>query len=70
MLTVAVIFGGRSAEHEVSLVSARCLIAALDPARFKIVPVGITPEGRWVMPRDLDTALRDGLAGVACEPVA
>ena len=70
MLTVAVIFGGRSAEHEVSLVSARCLIAALDPARFKIVPVGITPEGRWVMPRDLDKALRDGLTGVACEPVA
>lgn len=70
MLTVAVIFGGRSAEHEVSLVSARCLIAALDPARFRIVPVGITHEGRWVMPRDLEASLRDGLAGSACQPVA
>lgn len=70
MLTVAVIFGGRSAEHEVSLVSARCLIAAFDRARFDIVPIGITREGRWVMPRDLEAALRDGPAGAACEPVA
>ena len=69
-LSLAVIFGGRSAEHEVSLVSARSLIDALDPRRFKVIPVGITGDGRWVMPADLDAALRDGLAGVACEPVA
>jgi D-alanine-D-alanine ligase len=69
-LSLAVVFGGRSAEHEVSLVSARSLVDALDPARFTVVPVGITHEGGWVMPADLDAALRDGLAGVACEPVA
>jgi len=70
MLTLAVIFGGRSAEHEVSLVSAGSLIAALDPRTYRIVPVGITREGAWVMPRDVEAALRDGLADVACEPVA
>jgi D-alanine-D-alanine ligase len=69
-LSLALIFGGRSAEHEVSLVSARSLVDALDPAAFSIVPIGITHDGAWVTPADLDVALRDGLAGVACEPVA
>jgi len=43
-----VIFGGRSVEHEVSLVSARAVIAALDPERYEAVPIGITKRGRWV----------------------
>ena len=46
-LRVAVLFGGRSGEHEVSLRSATRVIAALDPARYEIVPVAITKEGRW-----------------------
>ncbi|MEE8209484.1 MAG: D-alanine--D-alanine ligase family protein [bacterium] len=46
-LRVAVLFGGRSGEHEVSLASARSVIAALDPAKYEIIPVGITLEGRW-----------------------
>jgi len=70
MLSLALIFGGRSAEHEVSLVSAGCLAAALDPTRYRIVAVGITPEGRWVMPDDFRAALRDGLAATPCRPVA
>jgi D-alanine-D-alanine ligase len=44
---VAVVFGGRSAEHEISCISARSVIDALDPARFEVVPVGITREGAW-----------------------
>jgi len=44
---VAVIFGGRSAEHEVSVVSARSVIDALDPERYEVVPIGIDRDGRW-----------------------
>jgi len=47
-LRVGVIFGGRSGEHEVSLVSATSVIAALDPEKYEVVPIGITPEGRWI----------------------
>jgi D-alanine-D-alanine ligase len=46
-LRVAVLFGGRSAEHEVSCLSARSVIDALDPERIAVVPIGITREGRW-----------------------
>jgi D-alanine-D-alanine ligase len=44
---VAVLFGGRSAEHEVSCISARSVIDALDPDAFEVIPIGITREGRW-----------------------
>jgi D-alanine-D-alanine ligase len=44
---VAVLFGGRSAEHEISCISARSVIDALDPERTEVVPIGITKEGRW-----------------------
>jgi D-alanine-D-alanine ligase len=44
---VAVLFGGRSAEHEISCLSARSVIDALDPERVEVVPIGITREGRW-----------------------
>lgn len=47
-IRVGVIFGGRSAEHEVSLVSAASVINALDKDKYEIVPIGITPEGKWL----------------------
>src|SRR3978361_870832 len=46
---VAVVFGGRSAEHAISCVSAGSVIAALDPERYEVVPVGIATDGRWVL---------------------
>jgi len=46
---IAVIFGGRSAEHAISAVSAGSILAALDPDEFDVVPIGITREGRWVL---------------------
>jgi D-alanine-D-alanine ligase len=46
-LRVLVLFGGRSAEHEISLLSARFVVEALDPARFEAVLVGIDKQGRW-----------------------
>ena len=44
---IAILFGGRSAEHEVSCISARSVREALDPERFEPVFIGITKEGRW-----------------------
>jgi D-alanine-D-alanine ligase len=46
---VAVLFGGRSAEHAISCVSAGSVIGALDPERYEVVPVGIATDGRWVL---------------------
>jgi D-alanine-D-alanine ligase len=42
------LFGGRSAEHDVSRVTAVAVAKALDPERYEIVPVGITTDGRWL----------------------
>src|ERR671932_2907455 len=47
---LAVLYGGRSAEHQVSVVSARSVMEALDPERFEVVPVAITREGAWLLP--------------------
>lgn len=47
-LRVGVIFGGRSGEHEVSLVSATSVVNALDKDKYDVVPIGITQEGRWL----------------------
>jgi D-alanine-D-alanine ligase len=49
---VAVVFGGRSTEHAISCVSAGSVLAALDRGRYEVVPVGITPDGRWVAAAD------------------
>ena len=63
---VAVVFGGRSAEHEVSVISARSVLAALDPARFEAVPIGVTKAGRWVLlPAAPPPLPEGGLAEVA-----
>ncbi len=51
-IRVAVVFGGQSAEHSVSLQSARFVLEALDPARFEVVPIGITGEGRFLVGGD------------------
>jgi D-alanine-D-alanine ligase len=58
-LRVLVLFGGRSAEHDVSRVSAVAVAQALDPARYEVVPVAITKEGRWLLAGEA----RDQLAG-------
>jgi D-alanine-D-alanine ligase len=46
-IRLGVLFGGRSGEHEVSLISAAAVMRALDPAKYEVVPVGITRQGRW-----------------------
>jgi D-alanine-D-alanine ligase len=46
---VAVVFGGRSNEHAISCVSAGSILRNLDPQRFEVIPIGITPQGSWVL---------------------
>lgn len=46
---VAVVFGGRSNEHAISCVSAGSILRNLDPQRFEVVAIGITPQGSWVL---------------------
>jgi D-alanine-D-alanine ligase len=48
-LRVGVLFGGRSGEHEVSLVSAASIIRGLDPQKYEAVPIGVTKEGHWLI---------------------
>lgn len=69
MLRLGLIFGGRSAEHEISLASARFVSSMLDRDEYDVVPVGITPEGRWVVPEDFERATVEGLDAVTCQPV-
>ena len=59
-LRVGVIFGGRSGEHEVSLASARSVMAAMDREEYEVVPIGITKEGRWIASGDPMKALASG----------
>src|ERR687889_1081507 len=54
---VAVLFGGQSGEHDVSLRSAQNVMDALDPDRYDVVPIGITREGRWLTGGDPFAAL-------------
>ena len=46
-LRVGVVFGGRSVEHDVSLVSGRAIMDALDPRRYQVVPIAVGRDGRW-----------------------
>jgi D-alanine-D-alanine ligase len=59
-IRLVVIFGGQSAEHEVSLVTARHVLAATDQDRYDIQPIGITRDGRWVAADDAARALAKG----------
>ncbi|MDT9593911.1 D-alanine--D-alanine ligase family protein [Nocardioides zeae] len=60
---VAVVFGGRSAEHSISCISAGSVIAALDPERYDVVPVGIATDGRWVLEDPTTNRLELGPGG-------
>jgi len=57
---VAVLFGGRSSEHAVSCVTAAGVLAAIDRERYDVVPVGITPTGRWVLVDEASAAFALG----------
>src|SRR5690242_16022888 len=49
---VAVVFGGRSSEHGVSVVTAASVLRAIDRDKYDVLPIGITSEGRWALTAD------------------
>jgi len=59
-LTIGVLFGGRSTEHQVSLVSATSVLNALDSDKYDIVPIGITPDGQWLVGQHALALLKQG----------
>ena len=63
LLRVGVLFGGRSGEHEVSLVSAASVIRGLDPDKYEAVPIGITKDGHWLVGQGAVKMLPEVLKG-------
>lgn len=63
-LKIVVLFGGRSGEHDVSLMSAKFVISQLDPKKFEVIQVGITREGEWLAGEGiLDALIADKVSG-------
>jgi len=71
-INVGVIFGGRSGEHEVSMMSSRSILAVLDPARYTVPQIGITHAGEWFTGEDVwaafDAGRMDGLSRAVLLP--
>lgn len=61
-LRVALLFGGKSGEHEVSLQSAASILKAIDRKKYEVVPIGISKQGRWLYGADAKTLLETGRA--------
>jgi D-alanine-D-alanine ligase len=57
-LRVGILFGGRSGEHEVSLLSAASVVNAIDKTKYEVVPVGITKDGRWLTAEHAERLLK------------
>ena len=63
-LRIGVIFGGTSGEHDISLLTARGVLGAIDTTRYEVVPIGISKTGRWTVGDDvLERLSRDAEAG-------
>jgi D-alanine-D-alanine ligase len=60
-LRVGILFGGRSGEHEVSLLSAASVLNAIDKEKYEVVPIGITKDGRWLTAQDAENLLNGKL---------
>ncbi|WP_062349507.1 D-alanine--D-alanine ligase family protein [Herbidospora yilanensis] len=60
-IRVAVVFGGRNSEHAVSLMGAGSVLSVIDRERYEVVPIGIAPDGRWVIAADTQSfTIEDG----------
>jgi D-alanine-D-alanine ligase len=60
-LRVGILFGGRSGEHAVSLLSAASVLKAIDRKKYEVIPIGITKEGQWVSASDAERLLNGGV---------
>lgn len=63
-IRLVVLFGGQSAEHDVSCVTAGHVLRAIDSSRYEVLPIGITREGRWVRAADAASTLEGGIASI------
>jgi D-alanine-D-alanine ligase len=66
-LRVGILFGGRSGEHEVSLLSAASVLNAIDKTKYEVVPIGITKDGRWLTAEHAERLLKGKNDDDACE---
>ncbi|MGA7568286.1 MAG: D-alanine--D-alanine ligase family protein [Terriglobales bacterium] len=62
-IRVGILFGGRSGEHEVSLLSAASVLNAIDKTKYEVVPIGITKDGRWLTAEHAERLLKGKTAG-------
>jgi D-alanine-D-alanine ligase len=69
-LRVGILFGGRSGEHEVSLLSAASVLNAIDKNKYEVVPIGITKEGRWLTAEHAENLLQGKAAGEGARPTS
>ena len=63
-LRIGILFGGRSGEHEVSLLAAASVLKSIDREKFEVVPIGITKEGRWLAAGDANNLLEGNVSEV------
>lgn len=61
---LVVLFGGQSAEHDISCITAAHVLAAVDPDRYRVTPVGISRDGQWALADDAARALAAGPAAL------
>jgi D-alanine-D-alanine ligase len=67
-LRVGILFGGRSGEHDVSLLSAASVLKAIDKDKYEVVPIGITKDGRWLTAEHAQNLLQGRAAGQGARP--
>lgn len=63
-LRIGILFGGRSGEHEVSLLSAASILKAIDKRKYDVVPIGITKSGQWLPPEEAQSLLAGSTAPI------
>jgi D-alanine-D-alanine ligase len=68
-LRVGVMFGGRSGEHEVSLMSARSILNAMDPEKYEVTQIGIKHDGSWLFGDNVLDSMESGAAGDVMQAV-
>ncbi len=59
-LKIGILFGGKSAEHEISISSASSIIEAINKEKYEAIPIGITKDGRWLSPQESQIAIETG----------
>ena len=57
-IRAGILFGGRSGEHEISLLSAASVLKAIDKTKYEVVPIGITKDGRWLTAEHAERLLK------------